>query len=75
MMGRKRVKEESRVHDRIYKMVSASTIPQAEIAHQAGLTSTQLYNFLYYSKATQLIMTERIADVLGYDLILKPKEA
>lgn len=73
-MGRKTVKEESNVFECIERMVSVSSIPQAEIAHRAGITCTQLYNFLHYSKATQLITAEKILDALGFDLILKKQK-
>ena len=73
-MGRKIETGESEVLECIRDMIDVSIIPPSKIAEEAGYTRAQLYNFVKYSKGTQLIMAEKILDVLGFELYLKKKK-
>lgn len=73
-MGRKVETGESEVLECIRDLIDVSIIPPSKIAEEAGMTRAQLYNFVRYSKGTQLIQAEKILDALGFELYLKKKK-
>ena len=72
-MGRKVAEGESEILECIRGLMKDNGISASDMAKKVNLTRSQVYNFVEYSKGTQLVAAEKILDALGYEVFLRKK--
>jgi predicted DNA-binding protein YlxM (UPF0122 family) len=71
-MGKSKTNNKSEIMKCIRIIIESCDFTASEVAFKAGMSPQALYDFINKSKGTQLVKAEKILNVLGYDLVLKP---
>ena len=64
--------EHSEVLEALRIVVEASDMTHKAIAEKAGITPARLDDLCRISKGTQMYYAEKVLEVLGYEIALKP---